>query len=129
VKENTLSDPPLVTNKDCEEFIKIRGRGWVCKVNNQIIGFLIVDLRDYNVSALFLLQSYEGQRISRKLHDVMVVWYFKKTKKSIWLGTSQNTRAEEFYRKAGWTKVGTHGKDEIKFEMTFANWILREQTI
>lgn len=59
----------------------------------------------------------------------MVVWYFNKTKKSIWLGTSQNTRAEEFYRKAGWTKEGTHGKDEIKFEMTFANCILREQTI
>jgi len=96
VKENTLSDPSLVTDKDCEEFIKIRGRGWVCKVNNQIIGFSIVDLRDYNVSALLLLPSYEGQGISRKLHEAMVVWYFKKTKKSIWLGTSQNTRAEEF---------------------------------
>lgn len=32
VKENTLSDPALVTDKDCEEFITIRGKGWVCKV-------------------------------------------------------------------------------------------------
>lgn len=39
VKENTLSDPNLVTDKDCEEFLFERGKGWVCEMENQIIGF------------------------------------------------------------------------------------------
>jgi len=33
VKENILSDPALVTDKDCEEFITQRGKGWVCEVD------------------------------------------------------------------------------------------------
>ncbi|PTT75355.1 GNAT family N-acetyltransferase, partial [Chryseobacterium sp. HMWF001] len=32
------------------------------------------------------------------------------------------TRAEIFYRKSGWTENGVHGKNEIKFEMTYNNW-------
>ena len=52
----------------------------------------------------------------------MLDWYFKQTKTNIWLGTSPNTRAEKFYRKAGWKEIGTHGKGEIKFEMSYENW-------
>ncbi len=33
VKENILSNPALVTDKDCEEFITVRGKGWVCEIN------------------------------------------------------------------------------------------------
>jgi len=29
VTENTLSDPNLVTDEDCKEFITVRGKGWV----------------------------------------------------------------------------------------------------
>lgn len=52
----------------------------------------------------------------------MLDWYFKQTKENVWLGTSPNTRAEMFYRKSGWNEVGMHGKNEIKFEMTFDKW-------
>jgi hypothetical protein len=38
------------------------------------------------------------------------------------LGTAPGTRAEEFYRKAGWKETGTHGNGEIKFEMSYGNW-------
>lgn len=30
VTENTLSNPNLVTDKNCEEFLFERVRGWVC---------------------------------------------------------------------------------------------------
>lgn len=43
VKENTLSNPNLVTDKDCEEFIIERGKGWVCEIDAKITGFSIVD--------------------------------------------------------------------------------------
>ena len=52
----------------------------------------------------------------------MLDWYFTKTKEKVWLGTAFHTRAEQFYRKAGWTAVGTHGAKEIKFEMTYNDW-------
>ena len=49
-------------------------------------------------------------------------YFQEQTKTNIWLGTSPNTRAEIFYRKAGWTEIGTHGNGEIKFEMSYKNW-------
>ena len=52
----------------------------------------------------------------------MMNWYFNQTDDAIWLGTAPNTRAESFYRKAGWNEVGTHGQGEIKFEMTAEDW-------
>ena len=123
VKENMLSDPNLVTDKDCEEFMTERGKGWVCEINNQIVGFSIVDLKDNNIWALFLKPEFENIGIGRHLHDVMINWYFSQTKTTVWLGTAPNTRADMFYRKSGWAVIGTHGKGEIKFEMTFDDWV------
>jgi GNAT superfamily N-acetyltransferase len=121
VKENMLSNPDLVTDKDCEEFINVRGKGWVCEIDGKVIGFSIVDLKENNVWALFMHPKYEGNGIGRKLHDVMLDWYFTKTLNNLWLGTAPGTRAEEFYHKAGWREVGMHGK-ETKFEMSCQEW-------
>ena len=119
VKENILSNPMLVTYKHYVEYISIRGKGWVCKIGGQIVGFAIVDLIDNNIWALFLKSEYEGRGIGIQLHDRMLDWYFHQTKEKVWLGTSPNTRAEKFYRKRGWKEVGHHGADEIKFEMIY----------
>lgn len=123
VKENTLSDPGLVTDKDCEDFIMTRGKGWVCEINNEVVGFSIVDLKDNNIWALFLKPEFEKRGIGKQLHNVMLDWYFEQTRVNVWLGTSPNTRADLFYRKMGWTEIGKHGKGEIKFEMTYEAWM------
>ncbi len=123
VKENTLSNPDLVTDKDCEKFITERGKGWVCEIDGKITGFSIVDLKDHNIWALFVDPDFEKKGTGKKLHDIMLDWYFTQTKEKVWLGTSPNTRAELFYRKSKWKEIGMHGKNEIKFEMTFENWI------
>ena len=60
VKENVLSNPALVTDKDCEEYLNVRGKGWVCETDNQIIGFAIADLKENNIWALFIRPEYEG---------------------------------------------------------------------
>ena len=121
VKENTLSDPTLVTDADCEEYITVRGKGWVCELSGRIVGFAIADLKDHNIWALFIDPEFEKQGIGKQLHDTMLDWYFAQTKQPVWLGTAPNTRAEGFYRKAGWQETGMHGK-EIKFEMNINNW-------
>lgn len=122
VTENTLSDPNLVTDEDCKEFMTVRGKGWVCEINHELVGFSIVDLKEHNIWALFLKPEFEKKGIGRLLHDVMLNWYFNQTVNSVWLGTSPNTRAEAFYKKAGWKVIGTHGKGEVKFEMTHLDW-------
>lgn len=122
VKENILSNPDLVTDELCLEFITKRGKGWVCEVDKQIVGFSIVDLKERNVWALFLNPNYENIGIGKQLQKIMLDWYFSQSSENIWLGTDPNTRAEHFYRKSGWNEIGTHENGEIKFEMTQEKW-------
>lgn len=127
VKENMLSDPNLVTDADCMDFITTRGKGWVCEIDKQIVGFAIADLKENNIWALFLDPKFEGIGIGQLLHHTMLDWYFTQTKNTVWLGTAFDTRAEKFYRKAGWVEVGMHGSKEIKFEMSYLNWMTKQK--
>ncbi len=125
VKENILSDASLVTDKDCEEFITIRGKGWVCEINGNVVGFSIADLKENNVWALFVHPEHEAKGIGKRLHKEMLAWYFNQTKEKVWLSTDPFSRAEKFYRLNGWKEIGVHGKGEIKFEMNFEEWNLK----
>jgi len=122
VKENQLSDPALVSDKDCEDYMFSRGKGWVCEVDEKIVGFAIADLVDNNIWALFLHPHHEKKGIGRKLHDMMIDWYFNQQKETIWLSTAPGSRAEGFYRIAGWKEIGITKTGEIKFEMTAKDW-------
>lgn len=121
VKENQLSDPNLIPDYLVKEFITERGIGFVCEIDEKIIGFSIVDFIENNVWALFILPEAEGKGIGKKLHQLMLDEYFSQTKENIWLSTEANSRAEKFYEKQGWKNVGFYG-NEIKFEMSFEDW-------
>lgn len=121
VKENVLSDPSLVTDEDCHEYLVERGKGWVCEYEGAIVGFSIADLQNDNIWALFVDPEFEGKGIGRKLHRLMLDWYFSAGKEKVWLSTDPNTRAEEFYRRHGWQESGLHG-GEIRFEMNGTDW-------
>jgi len=123
VKENALSNPALISDKDCEEFLTVRGKGWVCEIDNSIVGFSIVDLKENNIWALFVKPEHEKKGIGKELYTRMMDWYFDQTKTPVWLGTATNTSAEKFYEKLGWTKTGTINKGETKFEMSYKSWI------
>lgn len=129
VKENILSNPALVTADHYKEYLTVRGKGWVCELEDFIVGFAIADLKESNIWALFLRPEFEGKGIGRHLQDLMLDWYFTHGKESVWLGTSRDTRAEIFYRKMGWRETGFHGKGEIKFEMTRAQWLNRRSSV
>ena len=122
VTENRLSDPALVPDSDVQDYMNHRGKGWVCEINGGVVGFAIADLIENNIWALFIHPNFERMGIGKKLHDEMLNWYFSRTDKTLWLGTAPKTRAEMFYRKAGWKEAGIHGKGEIKFEMTKEDW-------
>lgn len=122
VKENVLSNPALVQDKDYVEYLTERGKGWVCEKDGIIIGFAIADLKDDNIWALFVHPDQEQMGIGKALHEIMLSWYFKQQKERVWLSTGANTRAEKFYRLQGWRESGVYGKGEIKFEMSKEEW-------
>jgi GNAT superfamily N-acetyltransferase len=122
VKENILPDPSLITVSDYENFLTVRGKGWVCEIKNTIVGFAIIDLKEKNIWALFVHPEYERKDIGKQLQKIMLNWYFENNDESIWLGTSPGTRAESFYRRSGWKEVGRRKNGEIKFEMNIHDW-------
>jgi GNAT superfamily N-acetyltransferase len=118
VKENVLTNRALVTEADNEDYLTRRGKGWVAEVDGRIVGFTIVSVLDRNVWALFVHPDFERQGVGKTLHDAMLAWYFAQTSEPLWLGTAPGTRAESFYRRAGWRDAGLRPNGEIRFEMT-----------
>jgi len=122
VRENQLSDPSRVTDGDCRRMILERGRGWVCELDGLIVGFAIGDLVVANIWALFVDPEHEKRGIGRALHRPMLDWMFASGADKVWLGTEPGTRAEDFYRKAGWQLAGEQPNGEQRFEMTARQW-------
>ena len=122
VKENILNNPELVKENDYEEYLTKRGKGWVFANKATITGFAIVDLAENNIWALFIDPVHEQKGYGRQLHEIMMNWYFDQTNVTAWLSTARGTRAESFYRKAGWKETGITKSGEIKFEMSLAMW-------
>jgi len=124
VKENVLSNPALVTQKDYEKYLTERGKGWVCEIDGSLVGFAIGDLVKNNVWALFIHPDYEGKGIGKTLLTLLLNWYFTQTNKTIWLSTAPHSRAATFYRRFGWTETGITQSGEIRFELNAAQWAL-----
>lgn len=126
VTENPLPHPHLITYNGYEEYLMQRGKGWVCVAGSAIVGFAVVDLKANNIWALFVRPEWESRGIGTALQQLMLHWYFAQTKKPVWLGTAPHSRAETFYRKSGWRETGLRPNGEIRFEMTYGDWIMRQ---
>lgn len=125
VRENRLADPSLVRPDDYRSMLDERGCGWVAEVDGRIVGFAVVDLARSNVWALFVDPGFEGGGIGRRLHDAMLDWAFAAGAAQLWLSTDPGTRAERFYRSAGWRHVGREPTGEARYEMSREQWLAR----
>jgi GNAT superfamily N-acetyltransferase len=122
VNENRIPSLGSLRPGDTERMLGGDGCGWVCEVDGRIVAFAIADLSGANVYALFVEPGSEGRGIGRRLHDTMMDWLFAAGVKVVWLSTDPNTRAEGFYRKAGWIPTGSKPNGEIRFEMSRERW-------
>lgn len=123
VRENVLSNPNLVTEKEYLEMLENNGKGWVCFHENELVGFAIVDLKKRNIWALFVAPDFENQGVGRHLQEMMLDWSFSQDDvETLWLSTAPGTRAEQFYQKTGWQKTGLTASGEIRFEMNRNRW-------
>ncbi|MGH7929097.1 MAG: GNAT family N-acetyltransferase [Candidatus Binatia bacterium] len=116
VKENRL-ESLVITDQDVLEAITDHGRGWVVELESEIVAFAIGNAKDGNVWALFVHPDYERRGYGRRLHDVMVGWFWSQGLQCLWLTTEAGSRAQGFYESAGWQLVGPTGGDELRYEM------------
>ena len=116
VRENVLTS--TVTDEMCREMIEQLGKGWVCEVHGEVVGFSVADNSTRNIWALFVDPLHEGKGIGKVLLERMVDWLFLQNKEPIWLTTEPGTRAEKVYRAAGWRQCAIEPNGEIRFELT-----------
>jgi GNAT superfamily N-acetyltransferase len=122
VNENRLSDLSVLNPEDIDRVLGDGGT-WVCEVDDRIVAFAMADLANANVYGLFVEPGYEGQGIGRRLHNTMLDWLFEAGVPKVWLSTETGTRAESFYRRAGWTAEGIRPNGEIRFTMSRERWV------
>ena len=117
VRENRLSDPSRVTERDYVEHLATLGRGWVVEVDGAIVGFAIGRVTDGNIWALFVDPAHEGKGYGSMLHDAMVAGLREAGVSSPWLSTEPGTRAEAFYRRKGWVPHPPHPPGEVRMSL------------
>lgn len=118
VRENRLVSR-RIGDEEVIKYLERHGRGWVAEWKGAVCGFAIGDARNGNIWALFVDPAHERLGAGRQLHDTMVDWLFAQGLERLYLGTEPGTRAEGFYRRAGWTQLGI-ADGERQFER-FAN--------
>ncbi|MBP7407728.1 MAG: GNAT family N-acetyltransferase [Flavobacteriales bacterium] len=116
VRENRLSDPSVITEQDYHDFMARDTGNWICEVDGTTIGFAMVDVEKRNLWALFVTPEHEFKGVGRLLHATMLAWYFERAP-VLRLTTGPNTRAEAFYRKAGYKETGTTPSGEVILEL------------
>lgn len=116
VRENQLSDPSGVTEQDYHDFMARDTKIWVCMPNGTIVGFAMVDVEKRNLWALFVAPEHAFRGVGRASHDTMLAWYFTRPD-VLRLSSAPNTRAEQFYRRAGCASKGRTPSGEVIFEL------------
>jgi GNAT superfamily N-acetyltransferase len=114
VQENQLSDQSLVTDEDYAWFEEHPGI-WVWDEDGKILGFSAGDTRDGTIWALFVDPACERRGIGRALFETACGTLRHAGHRTATLTTDPGTRAEHFYRAAGWKIVGTSTRGELIF--------------
>jgi len=115
VTENVLSDPRKVTPEIVALYISVSGKGWLCEVNGEVVGFSIASLKDASIWALFVKPGYEGKGIGTTLLKLATAWLFDMGASSISLSTGANTRADKVYERQGWTRGDVNSDGEVSY--------------
>lgn len=122
VRENVLLDPSRARDADIARMIEYGGKGWVCRIDGTIRGFSFANGGTRNIWALFVEPGFERRGIGRRLHDLAVGWLFETGNDPVWLTTEPGTRAEGFYRAAGWRAGNFEPNGDRHFELTPQDW-------
>lgn len=105
VRENHLSLEQLaqlgITESSISEMIAASPCAWVAVIDGGVVGFSMIDVDEASLFAAFVLPSYEGRGLGKKLVLAAEDMLFQHHGE-IWLETDRESRAAGFYRHLGW---------------------------
>jgi GNAT superfamily N-acetyltransferase len=107
----------VLTEQHYREALECDGHGFVAEQDGEIIGFTLGNGATGNIWALFMDPRHEGHGHGRRLLDALIDWFWTRGLDTLWLTTSPHTRAERFYREAGWQQVTATPGGELRFEL------------
>jgi GNAT superfamily N-acetyltransferase len=93
-------------------------RCWVWQADGAIQGFAALDADAASVWALFVAPDAEGQRAGRNLLERLIADARSRGLAALTLDTEAGTRAEAFYRAAGWTITGRDDHGSVRMALT-----------
>ena len=117
VKENVLSDPGKVTPEMCAAYLSVSGKGWLCEIGGEAVGFSVASRADASIWALFVKPEYEGRGIGTRLLTLATDWLFAQGAPRIILSTDANTRADRLYERRGWQRGEIKPDGEVVYRL------------
>lgn len=116
VRENALVALRL-SREDYVQALTVDGRGFVCDVDGQSVGFVCGRPSTGDIWALFVREAYQGRGIGSALLDIAESWMFEQGLAALTLTTAPGTRAERLYRLRGWQCEGPAGPAERAYRL------------
>jgi len=94
---------------------------WVAHVNGQPAAFSMVNLAEGEVFAMFVHPAYEGRGLGRRLMAVAEAALFERHDRLFLVTDGRDEiRANGFYQRLGWSKVGQVDGDDVRYEKSRA---------
>ncbi len=116
VKENVLVSLKI-EEPDYARALFEEGKGWVCTLRGEVVGFSCGRIKQGDVWALFIDSKVEGFGIGSRLMEPLEAWMFSQGCEEIVLSTNPGTRAERLYRRRGWVETGLRPSGELGFRL------------
>jgi GNAT superfamily N-acetyltransferase len=116
VRENILATSKYEGVDRTADWIFENAAFWVWEEDGAIQGFSAADPRNGEIFALFIHPAYEGRGIGRALLPLSCRLLRDRGCAVATLTTEPGTRAERFYRRAGWTEIGREDDGQIIFQ-------------
>jgi ribosomal protein S18 acetylase RimI-like enzyme len=116
--ENIITSSRLselgITPESLAAAIQDSAKGWVCEIEDKIVGFVMGDKSSGELTVLALLPEFEGGGIGKKLLGQVQDWLFAAGYEELWLVTSAEPafRAYGFYQSQGWQPTGEINSDQ-----------------
>lgn len=111
VRENRLTSMTIGPD-DYRPYVE-NARCWVAEADGTVQGFAALDAEAALIWALFVDPEAEGHGLGRALLARLIAEARARGLPALSLETEAGTRAEAFYRRAGWAVAGSDGKGSV----------------
>ncbi len=93
-----------ITERSVSIMLQSTHKGWLCEVNQQVVGFSIGNIATGELWVIAVLPEFEGRGIGSKILSLTEQLLWSSGLEELWLVTSvdRSLRAYSFYHSHGW---------------------------